>query len=799
MLRLGLQLTLRSGREALVRLVITAAAVAVGVALLLGVLAEFHAFQANANQPCWSCTVGAPVPLPLPSHGDLWNDSVDFYQGQTITRLDVAPLGPDAPVPPGISHLPGPGQYYASPALVALLRTVPADELGDRFPGHLVGTIGDAALNGAGDLVIYIGYTPAEIAGTPPASIGNSKPAPATPNAVPSAQWVTSISTAPAREVFTPFFRYAFGVGVLAVLFPMLVLISTATRLAADRREERFAALRLVGGTPADIRVIASVESVVSAFCGAVLGVVIFLLVRPALAGAALIGTQYFESQLTPTVWGYLAMLAGVPAAAAGAAVISLRRVQVSPLGVSRRATPKPPTFWRLSILVLGLGLYVYGLSKTTHKSIGAPAYPGLLVTMVGLVIAGPYLTSVASRLFRRLAPGSSALLATRRLADNPKTAFRSVTGLVLAVFLGTMVGTLVPAVNATEASPSNASLSNVLLDQLGLSPQAGAQLLSGLNRIQGATVYPLYSLPMPGINAAGTKIGPGGPGGNGSGGGKGSVIRASAGGGPGGGNGGGGVIQQGPGNGPDYDTAVSCAVMRAIAVLGRCAPGLQAVRTSDHSLFDDNPLFNTQPFVDSTNPAYTGTLSSLPLQTVLVRVNSPATLERVRTYLAVNTPPVESGGQGSAPTPPRTFGETLDIRLARAATFEKIVWAAVALTLIVAGCSLAVAVGGGLVDRKRPFTLLRVGGTPVGVLSRVVLIEAAVPLVAATIVAAGIAYGTSILAYVRLAPVGTAVPQLGSDYYTLMGIGLAVAFGVITVTLPLLRRMTMPGNVRFE
>ena len=593
MLRLGLQLTLRSGREALVRLVITAAAVAVGVALLLGVLAEFHAFQANASRACWSCTTGAPVPSPPPSHGELWNDSVDFYQGQTITRLDVAPLSADAPVPPGITRLPAPGQYYASPALAALLRTVPADELGDRFPGHLIGTIGDAALSGADDLVIYIGYTPAALGALPNL--------PSSPKAgpVPGTQWVTSISTAPASEVFTPFFRYAFGVGVLAVLFPMLVLISTATRLAADRREERFAALRLVGGTPADIRVIASVESVVSAFCGAVLGVVIFLLVRPALAGAALIGTRYFESQLTPTAWGYLAMLVGVPVAAAVAALLSLRRVQISPLGVSRRTTPKPPTFWRLAPLALGLGLYVYGLSKTTHQSIGAPAYPGLLLTMIGLVIAGPYLTSVTSRLFGRLAPGSSALLATRRLANNPKTAFRSVTGLVLAVFLGTMVGTLVPAVNATEASPANAALRNVLLDQVGLDSQQGAKLLSGLSAIPGATVYPLYSLP-----AADGSVGPG----------------------------------FGPG-----DTAVSCAVMRSLAVLGQCAPGLQAVQASDSGLFDDNPMYNTKPFVDSTNPAYPGQLSGLPLQTVMVRVNRPATLERVRTYLTVNTPPAQA------------------------------------------------------------------------------------------------------------------------------------------------------------
>jgi hypothetical protein len=749
MVRLGLHLTLRSGREAMVRLVITAAAVAVGVALLLGVLAEFHAFEANANQACWSCTTGQPVPSPLPTRGELWNDSVDFYQGQTITRLDIAPLGAGAPVPPGITRLPAPGQYYASPALAALLAAVPADELADRFPGHLAGTIGPAALNGANDLVIYIGYTPSVLNGLPglPTS---SKGGP-----VPGTQWVTSISTAPAAEVFTPFFRYAFGVGVLAVVFPMLVLISTATRLAADRREERFAALRLVGGTPADIRVIASVESVVGAFCGAAGGIVVFLLVRPALAGAALIGTRYFESDLTPTVWGYVAMLAGVPVAAAVAALLSLRRVQISPLGVSRRVRPKPPAFWRLSVLILGVGLYVYGLSKTTRASIGAPAYPGLLLTMIGLVIAGPWLTSATSRLFGRLTPGSSALLATRRLADNPKTAFRAVTGLVLAVFLGTMVGTLVPAVNSTESSPANASLSNVLLDQVGLDPHAGAQLISGLGAIPGATVYPLYSLV-----AGGGSVGPG----------------------------------LGPG-----DTAVSCAVMRALAVLGQCAPGLTAVQASDSGLFDDNPMYNTKPFVNSSNPAYTGTLSSLPLQTVMVRVNSPATLERVRTYLTINTPPQQAQGQGSAPTPPRTFGETLQIRLDRANTFEKIVYAAVALTLIVAGCSLAVAVGGGLVDRKRPFTLLRVSGTQVGVLSRVVLLEAAVPLLAATIVAAGIAYGTSVLAFVRLAPKGTAIPQLGADYYALMGIGLAAAFGVIAVTLPLLRRMTNPGNVRFE
>jgi hypothetical protein len=746
MLRLGLQLTLRSGREGLVRLLITAAAVAVGVALLLGVLAEFHAFQANANQPCWSCTQGATVPGTLPSHGELWNNSVDFYQGQTISRLDVAAPGPNAPVPPGITRLPPPGGYYASPALAALLASVPADQLGARFPGKLIGTIGQAGLGGAGDLVLYIGYTTAQL------------------SKVPGTQWVTSINNAPGQAVFTPFFRYAFGIGVLAVVFPMLVLIAAATRLAADRREERFAALRLVGGTPGDIRTVATVEAMLSAVLGAVIGTVIFLLARPALAGAALTGTRYFESDLTPTVAGYLALLIGVPIAAAIAALLSLRRVQISPLGVTRRATPKPPTFWRLTTLVIAVGIFVFGLIKTTRNGIGAPAYPGLILTMIGLVIAGPWLTAQAARLFGRLASGSSALLATRRIADNPKGAFRAVTGLTLAVFLGTMVGLIVPAVNTTEETPTARTLSDILLGQVGLPAAAGQQLIAGISAIPGTAVYPLY-------DASGGTPGP-------------SVTAL--------------YTPANGGFGPSM-VAVSCASMRAIGGLGQCAAGVRAVQVQDDSLFDDNPIYQTKPIVGASSPAYTGNLTALPLQTVLVKVSSPTTLERVRTYLAVNVPPQVGGGYGNSPTPPRTFGETLQIRTARATTFEKILYAAIALTLIVAGCSLAVSVGGGLVDRKRPFTLLRVSGTQVGVLSRVVLFEAAVPLVAATVVAAAIAYGTALLAFLRLAPVGTAIPQLGRDYYAIMGIGLVVAFGVITVTLPLLRRMTAPSTIRFE
>ena len=67
-------------------------------------------------------------------------------------------------MPPGLSHDPAPGTYYASPALAALLRSVPADQLADRYPGHLAGIIGDAALPSPNSLVIVVGRTPAQLA-----------------------------------------------------------------------------------------------------------------------------------------------------------------------------------------------------------------------------------------------------------------------------------------------------------------------------------------------------------------------------------------------------------------------------------------------------------------------------------------------------------------------------------------------------------------------------------------------------------------------------------------------------------
>lgn len=149
MIRFGLRLTVNGGKEALARLLITAAAVALGVGLLLTTLAAINATNAQNSRYAWlntTSTGGASATGASAADPLWWQLRAEKFHGRLIGRLNVAATGPNSPVPPGIPHLPEPGQFYVSPALAKLLGSTPADQLGDRYPGQQIGTIGNVAL-----------------------------------------------------------------------------------------------------------------------------------------------------------------------------------------------------------------------------------------------------------------------------------------------------------------------------------------------------------------------------------------------------------------------------------------------------------------------------------------------------------------------------------------------------------------------------------------------------------------------------------------------------------------------------
>jgi hypothetical protein len=85
----------------------------------------------------------------------------------------------------------------------------------------------------------------------------------------------------------------------------------------------------------------------------------------------------------------------------------------------------------------------------------------------------------------------------------------------------------------------------------------------------------------------------------------------------------------------------------------------------------------------------------------------------------------------------PMTFGEVRHVRAELYDEIQRVVTLVAVLTMLIAGSSLAVA--SGLVERKRPFTLLRVSGTATGVRYRTVLVETVLPLLAAMLVGFGV------------------------------------------------------------
>jgi hypothetical protein len=747
MIRFGVRLTLRGGREAMVRLIITAAAVALGVGLLLTTLAGINAVNVQNGRYAWLETSFASA---SPSHTSTaavaghdpvwWLITADYFDGQTIGRVDVAATGPNSPLPPGITALPGPGQYDASPAMTALLRSIPTADLGQRYPGRQVATIGRSALPAPNSLIIIIGHTPAQLA------------------RVPGAGRITSISTTTPSScnncaidmgITSSGVDLILAVVFAGLLFPVLIFIGAAARLSATRREQRFAAMRLVGATPRQISVIAAIESALAALGGTVVGFGLFFAVRPLLAPIPFTGAPFYPGDLSLRLADVAAVAIGVPLAAVIAARLALRRIQISPLGASRHTTPLPPRGYRLIPLALGvaeLGYFV--LVGNPHSSAGqVRAYvPGLVLIMAGLVVAGPWLTMLGARFMARRADRPDVLIAGRRLADNPHAAFRAISGLVLALFVGTTTVAIISTFVAERGgSPRGTATADNLVEQFGGHVRTSGSATASIPPNLAATLAAVS-----GVSGVAT-------------------------------------IHARPGPNPtpnDSPTGViACAQLATVPSLGRCSRGAAAASIAADVNPRESRALVTWPAATISPEA----LIRLPVETVIVSTNGSTTaIERARTILEVDYPAFD---------PPATFAE-FDAQSTRLiAEYEQLGNVVVLVSLVIAGCSLAASVAGGLSDRKRPFSLLRLSGVPLGLLRRVVALESAVPLLSAAVVA--IAMGFIAAQLFLTSQLGYTLRAPSLEYCLIVLAGLVASMMIIALTLPLLDRISGPEVAR--
>jgi hypothetical protein len=740
MIRLGLRLTLGSGREAALRVLVTAVAVALGVGLLLASLAGVNGLHAQTNRGAWLDT-SAQASRPTSKSAQLWwLSSTDQFANLAIDRIDVAATGPNAPVPPGLPHLPGPGDYFASPALTTLLRSVPANELRDRYPGRQVGIIGPSALPSPNSLIIVVGHTPLQLSKAPGAvEVGAIQRTPADCYACQSI-----IGSG-------PILQFILAGGAVALLLPVLILIATASRLSAARREERFAAMRLVGATPRQVSVVSAVEAVVAAGAGVAVGFALFFVFRPLLYNVPFTGAPFAEGDLSLHLVDIVLAVIGVPVAAVVSARLALRKVQKSPMGVKRRTASRPPRIARIVPLIAGISVLAYFDAAGKPGSNGGQFLEllvGFILLIVGLVLAGPWFTTAGSRLMANRASGLAALIAGRRLLDNPKAAFRFISGLVIALFVSSAaIGALSSiTVAGGGGGAGKYTLADPFCSFSTSNCPASAQVLS----VQPQVLAELRNTP---------------------------GVRGVT------------VVHQSPFQAQQMKSfgVVACDQLKRTPAIGKCLPRAMVASVG---YFFSNLLGHNSHAASTAWPSADLSVAEaerLPVDAVVVATDgSSRSLEQAKTILERAFP-----FQG---TPVAV--EVLDPSRARLLTMiQDMTEVVIVASLIIAACSLAVNIAAGLGERKRPFSLLRLTGVPTALLHRVVALESALPLL--LVAAVSVVVGLVSAALYLHSQVGIAFRIPGIGYWATVVGGLAASLAVIASTFPLLNRITGPEVAR--
>ncbi|GGM27846.1 MULTISPECIES: ABC transporter permease [Micromonospora] len=428
MFRLAFKLGL-SGRAAYAVHTITTFAVGAGSALLLFALSVAPATQVRSDRTSWmsSDLVVGSVPFGQDAATTV-GTSTDYYRTSAIDVVIVAGTSTGSPVPPGIPRLPREGEAYFSPALHRLVSAQPP--LTGRY-GNSVGTIGAEALAGPDHLLVVRGVSPqaAAVTGTT----------------------VTSFPRHTAAAELDGVLRTLLLLAGVAVLAPIALFVAMATRLTSASRDERLARLRLAGAGPRTIRRMAGIESLIPGVGGVVLGLIFFAALRPVVARLDYDGQRWFTDDLWPGVWGVLTVVVAVPIVAALASQLTLRAVSRSPLASSARAVGRPVHPWRIVPLLLATPTLLWTLRETDATGTRW-AMLSFAVLLASLILAGPWITQqIGVTLSRR--GGPVALLAGRRLAADPRSGFRALGGVILAVLVCTLFVASTPAAVASLQS----------------------------------------------------------------------------------------------------------------------------------------------------------------------------------------------------------------------------------------------------------------------------------------------------------------------------------------------------------
>ncbi|MBX7267391.1 ABC transporter permease [Micromonospora sp. Llam7] len=735
------------GRSGWARLALISAGVGLGVAMLLTATALPTVGAARDDRS----TARSPGPEVAAAGPDTLLYAVvrSQYRDVRIEGRLLRPEGDRAPVPPGVERQLAPGEMVVSPALAQLWHGPDGGLLRERWGGQVVGTIAPDGLTGPGEHFFYLGtdqLTTVPYYTQRISAFGASGPA--EPAGLPPVLLVLAV------------------LGLVVLLLPVMIFVTTAVRFGSEARDRQLAALRLVGADVTMTRLVAAGETLVGTVLGMLLGALVFLGAGPFVGELVPARFSFFPADLRPVPALVAVVVLLVPAAAVAVTLSALRRVMIEPLGVVRRGVERRRLlWWRLIPPVLGL-LLLYpllgGLPEGGGPIIEAQLTAGLTLLLVGIALLLPWLVP---SVVRRLDGGGVAWeLAVRRLRLDSDTAVRAVAGIAVSVAGVIAVQGVLGVAQAQFSTPSGPTdrfqatvyATSAADEQLPALPRAladlpGVRVTSGVSYLTDGsdTADPttvrvgecaaLAQYAELGSCVEGDSFAVGGPGGPPAG----TLLTFD---------------EQGPG--------ASWTVPENLR------------RVELHS-----PLAAAVDYL--VTPAALGFVAPAA-EIVLVGLDpaDPDALERVRNVTARVDP------FAAVQSIEDQYNSTL------LANVEQAVQVGAVALLLLIGVSMLVNVLEQLRERRRLLAVLTAFGTSRRILSRSVLYQVGIPVVLGLVLAVG---AGSVLTAVLLSVVGESV---GFNWGATAGVSGAAALMVLAVTaasLPLLWRLTRADGLRSE
>lgn len=240
---------------------------------------------------------------------------------------------------------------------------------------------------------------------------------------------------------------YAGGHVILAA-FACLMLIVPFISLAGS-------AARLAGAITAQVVKLTALDAAIQALFGAIIGIIGYVAVMPLIMLLKFQNRHFTFEQLWVGLPVLAGVLVGVTVLALVSSLITLRRVAITPLGVMNRAAQPLPAAWRaLIFLVVMAGLYAMLSNASMFAGFAGLGENAVLVLVFGAFfvgftmvnVVGTWVIAKRAKARARRPKNAAVMIAARRILDNPKRAWRNVSGVGLAVFIAviTSVGTSV-------------------------------------------------------------------------------------------------------------------------------------------------------------------------------------------------------------------------------------------------------------------------------------------------------------------------------------------------------------------